>query len=170
MNKNTTMKVFAKLLIGVSILLGSCSKGSSNNTCDPTPPPITATEAERNYLQAYVTASGINAQLHPSGFYYEILSPGTGTVSPTICSTVLVTYIGTVIGGGGAPFDQNLSGVSFPLSNLIIGWQLGIPLLKKGGSIRLFLPPSMAYGSGGSGSIPPNSYLQFVISLSDFQN
>ena len=164
------MKPTAFLFFGALLLLGACSKNDNNNSCDPTPPPLVATEAERTYLQLFVNASQFSAQQHPSGFFYEILVPGTGSVSPTICSTVQVTYIGTVINGSGAPFDQNLTGTTFPLSNLIAGWQLGIPLLKKGGSIRLFLPPSLAYGSSGQPGIPPNSYLRFDISLLDFQN
>ncbi len=165
------MKPVTFFFLGALLLAGSCSKNNNNNnTCDPTPPPITASDAERNYLQLYVNAIGSSAIQHPSGFYYEILVPGTGAASPTICSSVLVTYIGTVINGSGAPFDQNLTGINFPLSNLIVGWQIGIPLLKKGGSIRLFLPPSMAYGNNGQPGIPPNSYLRFDISLLDFQN
>jgi FKBP-type peptidyl-prolyl cis-trans isomerase FkpA len=163
------MRYISFLFVGVVFTLFACSK-SSAPTCDPTPPPIVATEAERNALQTFISSNSINAVQHPSGFFYEIITPGTGSASPTICSNVLVTYIGTIIGGGGTPFDQNLNGTNFPLSNLITGWQLGIPLLKKGGSIRLYLPPSMAYGQSGQGSIPPNSYLQFVVSLLDFQN
>ena len=54
---------------------------------------------------------------------------------------------------------------SFQLKNLIIGWQKGIPLIQKGGSIRLYIPPSMGYGSKSSSSIPANSTLIFDIDL-----
>ncbi len=35
----------------------------------------------------------------------------------------------------GTQFDASTSTITFKLSNLIIGWQYGIPLLKKGGTI-----------------------------------
>ena len=64
----------------------------------------------------------------------------------------------------GSTFDSG-NGVEFPLSNLITGWQEGIPLLSPGGKITLYLPPSLAYGTNASGSIPRNSNLIFTIDL-----
>lgn len=161
------------LLIGSAALIlsgTSCNK-SSSATCDPTPPAVVATDAEQAFLANYISTNGIAATRHSSGFYYEITNPGTGTAMPTICSSVKVTYIGSVIGGSGVPFDSNTTGTTFQLNGLITGWQLGIPLLKKGGSVKLYLPPSMGYGSSGSGSaIPPNSYLLFTVALLDFAN
>jgi FKBP-type peptidyl-prolyl cis-trans isomerase len=163
------MKQSVISLLAIFLLFG-CNK-NSGTSCDPSASPVAAPSTEVDNLQNYITTSGINAIKHPKGFFYEIISAGTGTGFPTICSTVAVTYIGTVIGGNGTPFDSNTTGISFALSNLIGGWQLGIPLLKKGGSIRLYLPPSLAYGaSGGGSSIPPNSYLLFNVALIDFQN
>jgi FKBP-type peptidyl-prolyl cis-trans isomerase FkpA len=57
----------------------------------------------------------------------------------------------------------------FTLNQLISGWQLGVPLIKKGGRLILYLPPSLAYGSRASGPIPANSVLIFEITLVDFQ-
>ena len=61
-------------------------------------------------------------------------------------------------------FDSG-NNVQFNLSGLIIGWQEGIPLIAPGGSITLYLPPSLAYGSTAVGSIPANSILVFTIDL-----
>jgi FKBP-type peptidyl-prolyl cis-trans isomerase len=45
------------------------------------------------------------------------------------------------------------------------GWANGIPLLKEGGTIRLFIPPSFGYGNQPYGPIPANSILIFDVTL-----
>jgi len=66
----------------------------------------------------------------------------------------------------GTTFDQTgSSAVTFQLGQLISGWQLGLPLIKPGGKIKLYLPPTLGYGSRTVGSIPANSILIFEISL-----
>ena len=66
-------------------------------------------------------------------------------------------------------FDENLTGTTFALGGLILGWQKGIPLIQKGGSINLYIPPSLGYGANATGSIPANSILVFTIQLVDFK-
>ena len=156
----------------IAAIFSACGKQNtvSNEPCDGTPSTVVATTAEITYLQNYITGNGITATQHPSGFFYTVNNPATGISPTSICSTVTVKYIGTVIGGSGSPFDSNTSGINFLLANLIIGWQKGIPLLKKGGTIDLYIPPSMGYGSAGSGTIPGNAYLKFTIELLDVVN
>jgi FKBP-type peptidyl-prolyl cis-trans isomerase FkpA len=153
-------------------IFSACGKQSttSSEPCDPTPSTVVASTSEITYLQNYLTGNGIAATQHASGFFYTLANAGTGISPSSICSTVTVKYVGTVIGGTGSPFDSNTSGVNFLLANLIIGWQKGIPLLKKGGTIDLYIPPSMAYGTAGSGTIPGNAYLKFTIELLDVVN
>ncbi len=73
------------------------------------------------------------------------------------------------------PFDQNLNGYSTVLGGLIPGAQKGLQLIKKGGKIDLYIPPSLAYeervilNQAGDTVIPPNSYLKFEFELVDVQ-
>lgn len=54
---------------------------------------------------------------------------------------------------------------TFPLSNLIPGWQEGIPGMKEGGRRLLVIPPDKGYGPAGQGSVGPNETLVFAIDL-----
>jgi len=95
--------------------------------------------------------------------YYIITEEGTGE-HPTATSKVSVFYKGYLTNGN--VFDETTNGSeSFYLSNLIEGWQIGIPILKEGGSGTFFVPSALGYGSQSTGSIPANSVLIFEISL-----
>jgi FKBP-type peptidyl-prolyl cis-trans isomerase FkpA len=41
--------------------------------------------------------------------------------------------------------------------------------MKVGGTRRLVIPPSLAYGPARSGAIPPNATLLFEVALLDVQ-
>jgi FKBP-type peptidyl-prolyl cis-trans isomerase FkpA len=142
--------------------LNACLKADSG--CNLTGNPTVASATEIATIQAYLTANGISATQHPSGFFYTINAAGSVGNNPNLCNTVTVRYRGNTFASSAA-FDQNNTGAPFSLSRLIVGWQKGIPLIKTGGSIVLFIPPSMGYGSQAVGSIPANSYLKFDIFL-----
>ena len=154
------------ILVSFCIVQLSCRK-SSDNDCNFSASTVVVPASEMTSLQSYVAANRPAAILHPGGFYYEIMSAGTGTVTPAICSNVRVTYAGYLTNG--FKFDEELVGISFTVGQLIVGWQRGLPLIKKGGSINLYLPPSLGYGSSAVGSIPANSILIFTIQLLDVQ-
>lgn len=132
-----------------------------NTKEDCSTPTKTAPSSEVLALEAYLTTNGIQATKDPHGFYYTINVPG-GTSKPTLCSTISVKYTGRLTNG--SVFDSS-TGATFQLSQLIVGWQQGIPYIGKGGKITLYLPPTLGYGSQASGSIPANSILIFDIEL-----
>ena len=165
MNKRSFFILGITLL---SLVITSCSKsGNTNNNCVSNNTGV-PTAAEISSLQAYLTAHSITATQDPGGFFYIIIAAGTGA-SPTLSSAVTVKYSGTLESGSEFDHNANPNGNTFPLSQLILGWQKGLPLIKKGGSIKLFLPPSLGYGCSQAGSIPPGSNLIFTIDLVDVQ-
>jgi FKBP-type peptidyl-prolyl cis-trans isomerase len=103
-----------------------------------------------------------------SGLYIYVENPGSEE-KPSINDFLTLSYTGYLLDG--TEFDgTNGEKVSFPfpMSNLIKGWQEGIPSFGKGGKGKLIIPPAIGYGMQGSGPIPPNSVLVFDIELFDF--
>lgn len=123
---------------------------------------LVAPDAEVQQVQAYVTTNNISATKHCSGMYYQIVADGSGA-APTPCSAVTINYVGYLTNG--TIFDKSNAPVSFSLIDLIQGWQKGVPLIKKGGKIKLIIPPSLGYGSAAQRGIPANSILVFDIEL-----
>ncbi len=166
------------LITGLCAALGisSCLKDNSGSTptVDCSTIATAAPSSEIFPLKTYLEDSGINAVQDYRGFFYTMDStavPDSITNRAKVCSSVAVTYKGYFENGHG--FDSSVTPVSFPLSTAITGWQEALPLMKKGATMTLYLPPSLAYGSAGStGSpqvIPPNTPIIFTIKLYDYQ-
>jgi|SRR5450432_524127 FKBP-type peptidyl-prolyl cis-trans isomerase FkpA len=164
--------VFAVII--VFVVTGSCAKNNSSVSCSYDPCAYQAPAGEITQLETYLSNAGITtATKHCSGMYYQVKSAGTGA-TPTTCSYVSVNYKGVLTNG--TVFDQTTtSPASFQLSTLIEAWKKGIPLIKKSGSITLYVPPSLGYGNSdqkdanGNIVIPANSILIFDIQLIDVQ-
>jgi FKBP-type peptidyl-prolyl cis-trans isomerase len=161
-----------KKILGLSVLilalLSSCKK---DEECKLAPPAIVAPASEVQAVKDYLTSKSITAIQDPSGVFYVNTQEGAGTASPTVCSTINFIYKGTLTNGN--VFDGP-STLTFPLQDLIAGWQIIIPKMKRGGKSTLYIPPSLGYGSreikdqGGNVIIPANSILIFDIELLNF--
>jgi FKBP-type peptidyl-prolyl cis-trans isomerase FkpA len=139
-------------------IFGGCIK--NNEACQPK-----TVDSEDAAMQAYAATTGLTFTKHSSGLYYYIETPGSGVI-PSSTNTVSVKYTGKLTSG--TIFDQTTSTpASFSLGGVILGWQLGVPLIKKGGKIKLIIPSSYAYGCTANGPIPAYSILYFEIELID---
>jgi FKBP-type peptidyl-prolyl cis-trans isomerase len=87
-------------------------------------------------------------------------------------ATVTGHYTGA-LAKDGTIFESSKDGgepVTFPLGNVIEGWQKGVPGMKVGGIRRLVIPAAQAYGEQGSPpTIGPNEPLVFDIELTAVQ-
>ncbi len=155
--KNTMLGALLLML-----LLSSCSKSNDKN-CSAIN--IAAPAAEIAVLKKFIDSNHIDAIADPRGFYYKIHAAGSAK-KPTICSPIIFSYTGKFLNN--AEFDSGTNVSGFYLSNLILGWQEGIPLIGAGGSITLYIPPSLGYGPNDYQDIPGNSDLIFDITLNSF--
>lgn len=156
----------------IFLLLGFClafaiSGCKKNEACDQEPSLTVNQDQLKTDIQkidAYLEKNDIQAKTHPSGIRYVIDKTGSGS-TPTLCGSVDVAYRGRLLSNG-YNFDGTESPRSFNLDQLILGWQIGIPLIKPGGRITLYIPSVYGYGSRGAGQdIPPNANLIFDITL-----
>ncbi len=99
------------------------------------------------------------------GLYYTMLKEGTGQ-QVTENDEVEIFYKGWLYSNGRTFDETKNEPLKFPLKYLIKGWQIGVPICKVGGKIRLYIPSSLAYGIQNIGKeIPPNSTLVFDIEV-----
>jgi FKBP-type peptidyl-prolyl cis-trans isomerase FkpA len=146
---------FAALIALVTGCAG-CSKSDSCPTVT-----VSAPASEVANLKAYLQSAGITATEDARGFFYSVQNEGSGS-KPTPCSSITINYELKLTNGN---VVQALNNQAFFLSELIVGWQEGLPLIKNGGKIILYLPPSLGYGSTPRDGIPANSILIFTIDL-----
>jgi len=140
-----------------SMVLALALTGCSNKDKDPG---CTTAAEDDAKMQKYISDNSITATKHASGLYYQIINPGTGA-TPTLTSTVKANYTGKFTNN--TSFDGRIA--SFPLGRVIEGWQIGIPLIKQGGKIKLIVPPYLAYRCNDYNGIPGNSVLVFDVEL-----
>jgi FKBP-type peptidyl-prolyl cis-trans isomerase FklB len=104
-------------------------------------------EAGKKFMEENAKQPGVVTTA--SGLQYQIVEAGKGkTPSPT--DQVSVNYRGTLVDG--KEFDSSYSRgepTSFQLNEVVEGWTEGLQLIKEGGKIKLFVPPTLAYGERG---------------------
>ncbi|MDR1665508.1 MAG: FKBP-type peptidyl-prolyl cis-trans isomerase [Puniceicoccales bacterium] len=103
-----------------------------------------------------------------SGLHYKILAVGNENERATEADEVKVNYVGKLISG--KVFDQSqTTPITFPLRDVIPGLREGLQLVGKGGKIRLYIPPSLAYNDSDIPMIPAGSTLIFEMEVLDIQ-
>ncbi len=160
-------KLSLVMVAAVSVMFVACKKDAK---CPYTDSSVSAPQTEIDSLRRYVTANVPAAVETPSGVFYTLEAAGTGA-APDVCSDVAVEYQGYLFNG--FRFDGTPTGevARFTLGGTIEGWRKGIPNAKAGGSITLYIPPSLGYGAqqmtntAGEVIIPANSYLMFTVNL-----
>lgn len=123
--------------------------------------------------QAFLAQNGKRAGVVtlPSGLQYEVLKAGTDSAKPTLASKVKCHYTGTLING--TKFDSSVDRgepITFPLGNVIRGWQEGLQLMTVGSKWKLYIPADLAYGDSGPPNIGPSATLIFEVELLGVEN
>lgn len=146
--------VLAVLFLGI----GACKK---DNYVDPR----VQFGKDTVIINQFIEENNIDAVKDPYGIYYQIIELGVGDTIPNDYSKITVQYTGRLLNG--AVFDKTENDATYSeyLGNLIGGWRLGIPKIRRGGKIRLIIPSGYGYGDVAKPGIPANSVLDFDIEL-----
>ncbi len=124
-------------------------------------------EKETKIIQQAIISGKTDAKDNLEGVYYKIMKEGSGR-QVSINDTVTVYYRLNLFTDGSLVEETTDKPATFPLKRLIKGWQLGVPLCRVGGKIKLIIPSAMAYSiRTRAPKIPPNSILQFEIEVVD---
>lgn len=125
----------------------------------------TQRDTAQSFLQENAEEQGVNVT--DSGLQYRVIAEGDGGAKPTLSSRVTVHYVGRLTDG--TQFDSSYDRgqpITFPLGNVIAGWQEGLQLMSVGSHYELVIPPDLGYGASGiPGAIPPNAVLIFEVEL-----
>lgn len=166
--------VLISVSVGISLLTVSGCTTDGGNSSAPKPTE-TRTPTVAPTSSNLLTVTGISGKAPiigapkgtpPTTLVTKDIFVGTGAAA-TATSTLTVQYTlmswstGKVVESswtGGAP-------ATFPLANVIPGWQQGMPGMKIGGRRLLVIPPTLGYGASGSGPIGPNETLIFVVDV-----
>ena len=145
------------LSICIAVSFSACKKNQVVS-------PVSQFTIDTTAIRAFITTNNIPAIKDENGIFYQIINPGTGTFPYSASTKVTVDYKGKLLNG--TVFEDSYGIPStFTLGTLILGWQIGIPYIQKGGKIRLIIPSFYGYGNSQNGPIPANSVLDFTISL-----
>jgi peptidylprolyl isomerase len=159
------MKNFRFVLAGILVLalagltvLGVSSMSSSDSATPGALPEVSANAGEAPTISAPQGAA-------PAELTTKDIIVGTGAeVLPTSTLTVHYTLMAW---STGKIIESSWVGqpATFPLAQVVEGWQKGLPGAKVGGRRLLVLPPAMGYGAAGAGPIGPNETLIFVVDI-----
>ncbi len=140
--------------------------GTANRTID-----VSITGYTMQSLAAFVATPSPSAAVPggaQSSLEYRDVTIGSGMVA-SAGRTLTVNYVGRLLDG--TVFDSSLlpgrSPLTFTLGvgQVIRGWDAGVDGMQAGGVRVLVIPPELAYGDAGAGTIPAGSTLVFYVEV-----
>lgn len=128
----------------------------------------------RNYIKKN---NLIGFKKTPSGLYYKIVDPGSGTDQIYATSTVTVNYTKRLLLSGTIVETKSLAAQSIT-AFASAGFQEGLQFLNSGGKIRMLIPSGIGYGTAAASTtdgaynynVPSNSILDFDANVTAVTN
>lgn len=148
------MKHLLYLIVGILGLV-SCGKSDID--------PQKQLDIDIKIIEDYLQKNNLTAEKTVHGIYYIIEKEG-GVEKPKVTNRVKVNYKGYTTDG--VEFDS-ATNATFPLSNVIQGWQIGIPKFGIDGKGKLLIPSKYGYGPSRNVLNRANVVLIFDIELLD---
>ena len=129
-----------------------------------------------NIVKQYIEANGLKDVAQKvsdtCGVYYIVKQAGQGNDLYTSSTYVTVGDTGRMLGQTTPFYQTDNIHPSYQLSQVILGWQLGIPKIHRGGIVRLLIPSRYAYGPYAQPdyNLPANTILDFDIQVYNITN
>lgn len=149
------------LLAGLLVLVGGCSSGEGTSGSGGAEVGTDTDEAPE------ITVPGGDP---PEDLVVETVVEGDGD-EVEAGDLLVVDYTG-VLWDGGEQFDSSWergepAAFGIGVGQVIVGWDAGLVGQTVGSRVLLVIPPDQAYGSTGSGSVPPDATLVFAVDIRD---
>ena len=154
------MKNFFLVSIIFTLIISACSQAPD-------------VEANLNQAEAFLEKNLLNSdviEVEPGLQYMVLESFEDSSLHPNLSDTITADFHGTLIDG--SVFWSSIEigePLTIQLSQLILGCQKIISLMREGDFWRVFIHPDLAYGKEGRPTIPPYSVLIFDITLHSIQ-
>jgi len=164
--KTFKMKAFMAVFITLGILIAGCKSTRTTKTSGDTTQPGDSAQV---VPKVSVGGSSVDTVTTASGLKYVEIKVGKGAM-PQVGQKVTVHYTGWLTNGeifvSSKDRGQPLS-FTIGRAEVIQDWDEGVATMKIGGTRKLIIPSTLAYGERGTGGgkIPPNSALIFEMEL-----
>jgi FKBP-type peptidyl-prolyl cis-trans isomerase len=153
------------VLAFIALTFVACTVKDDSSNSSAAPPAAAAISAPPD-----VAAIPADAQVTASGLASKVIRPGTGSIHPTLASTVTVNYTGWT--PDGKMFDSSVARhepATFGVTGVIAGWTEGLQLMSIGETRRFWIPGNLAYDAGGGPPNAPKGMLVFDVELLDIK-
>jgi FKBP-type peptidyl-prolyl cis-trans isomerase FkpA len=126
------------------------------------------TAYDKTTIKNFIATNNLTSEVieDPDGYWYNMRTPGTGTVPITENSTITVTYTVRLLNNNIVDQYNIPGGTILEIPSLIDGVREGLKKHATAGTLMTFIIPSAkAYGKTASGAIPANSNLRFEVQV-----
>ena len=152
---NRSQRWYAGLPVAL-VLVAAC--GGDSTSPDPVDPQV----IEETEFAASLGIDLSQMTRSATGLYVLVQEPGEGDqVGPG--NEVSVAYVGRL--SNATIFDSGTFPLTLGAGEAIAGFDEGVQGMRLGEKRRIIIPPALAYGNRGVGSIPPGSILIFDLEL-----
>ncbi len=174
--KSQILKVSSLLAVSVLSLSACTTDGGVSNSKNANSKNVNQKGSTMTSpADQYITVSGAEGSAPtigapqgsaPTTLITKDIYTGTGaTVLPTSTLTVQYTLLAWSTGKVVESSWNSGSPATFPLAQVIQGWQEGLAGAKVGTRRLLIIPPALGYGANAAGPIKANETLVFVVDI-----
>lgn len=152
MRKSTAFFSFA--MLAIMLVLNSCDKEYA-----------TIQDIDEARIQAHIKQNNLSMTKDPTGFYYQVLTQGTGALLRNSDSVFYTLNV------------KSLAGVSFFKSEAYgnegnylgyvnpISYRIALLGVRRGSKVSVILPSYLAYGKNGTALVPSNEVIVSEINV-----